>query len=238
MLLLWNDQVNTIAKHLSAYSGPEGYCGDVRAYCPPPPVLCCVCPQVSFGTQSRFSFTANLTQRAWREFFLPSWRAMAVDAGVTGFMSRWGMLPYALRGTLCPCKASAAPHVDATRHHRRVGVQSAAVRVQETLVVLPLTHPAWHNSLYKRGTLCPCEAYGMRSRSIGMMPTARCPPPPRPTALHCSYMAVSLDGGPSIPDSANPTLLTDIIRTDWNWVRAHSAASLCPEMHAHLPAAM
>ena len=35
MLLLWNDQVNTIAKHLSAYSGPEGYCGDVRAYCPP-----------------------------------------------------------------------------------------------------------------------------------------------------------------------------------------------------------
>ena len=137
---------------------------------------------MSFGTQSRFSFTANLTQRAWREFFLPSWRAMAVDAGVTGFMSRWGMLPYALRGTLCPCKASAAPHVDATRHHRRVGVQSAAVRVQETLVVLPLTHPAWHNSLYKRGTLCPCEAYGMRSRSIGMMPTARCPPP---SPSHC-----------------------------------------------------
>lgn len=63
--------VNTIAKHLSAYSGPEGYCGGV-----------------SFATQSRFSFTAAMDERTWREFYLPPWRAMA-GAGVTGFMSSY-----------------------------------------------------------------------------------------------------------------------------------------------------
>lgn len=64
--------VNTIAKHLSAYSGPEGYCGGV-----------------SFGTQTRFSFTARMDERTWREFFLPPWRAMAVEANVSGFMSSY-----------------------------------------------------------------------------------------------------------------------------------------------------
>ena len=42
--------INTIAKHLSAYSGPEGYCGGV-----------------TFGTQTRFSFTARMDERSWRE---------------------------------------------------------------------------------------------------------------------------------------------------------------------------
>lgn len=64
--------INTIAKHLSSYSGPEGYCGGV-----------------SFATQSRFSFTAHMDERTWREFFLPPWRAMAVEAKVSGFMSSY-----------------------------------------------------------------------------------------------------------------------------------------------------
>lgn len=64
--------INTIAKHLSAYSGPEGYCGGV-----------------TFATQSRFSNTATMSERDWREFYLPPWRAMAVDAQVSGFMSSY-----------------------------------------------------------------------------------------------------------------------------------------------------
>jgi beta-glucosidase len=63
--------VNTIAKHLSSYSGPEGYCGGV-----------------TFATQTRFSNTAVMDERTWREFFLPPWRALA-GAGVTGFMSSY-----------------------------------------------------------------------------------------------------------------------------------------------------
>lgn len=64
--------INTIAKHLSSYSGPEGYCGGV-----------------TFATQSRFSNTATMDARTWWEFFIPPWRALAVEANVTGFMSSY-----------------------------------------------------------------------------------------------------------------------------------------------------
>lgn len=64
--------VNTVAKHLSSYSGPEGAGGGVV-----------------FERQTRFGNTAHMTERAWREFFLPAWRSMAVDGGVSGFMSSY-----------------------------------------------------------------------------------------------------------------------------------------------------
>ena len=89
--------VNTIAKHLSAYSGPEGYGAGVR-----------------FGTQSRFSFAASMDERTWREFYLPPWRAMAVEGNVSGFMSSY--MAVALDGAgAVPDTANAAFLTDTIR---------------------------------------------------------------------------------------------------------------------------
>ena len=57
----------TIAKHLNTYAGPEGW-------------------GYTFGPHAaRFNFEARLTEREWREFFLPSYLG-AAEAGVAGFM--------------------------------------------------------------------------------------------------------------------------------------------------------
>ena len=59
--------VNTIAKHLNTYGGPEGhgYTFDVPT--------------------KRFNVDASLSEREWRESYLPQFKGSA-DAGVTGFM--------------------------------------------------------------------------------------------------------------------------------------------------------
>jgi beta-glucosidase len=65
--------VNTIAKHLNTYGGPEGWGG-------------------TFGPHAeRFNFEAVLSEREWREFFLPPFQGSA-DAGVTGFMCSYSSI--------------------------------------------------------------------------------------------------------------------------------------------------
>jgi beta-glucosidase len=59
--------VASTVKHLNAYSGPEGH-------------------GFTFGPYAeRFSFNASMSQRAWREFFVPAFRATA-RAGARAFM--------------------------------------------------------------------------------------------------------------------------------------------------------
>jgi len=59
--------VASTVKHLNAYSGPEGH-------------------GFTFGPfAERFSFDAGMSQRAWREFFVPAFRATAVE-GARAFM--------------------------------------------------------------------------------------------------------------------------------------------------------
>lgn len=59
--------VNTIAKHLNTYGGPEG-------------------TGFTFGaTAERFNFEAKISERAWREFFLPPFFGSA-EANVSGYM--------------------------------------------------------------------------------------------------------------------------------------------------------
>jgi hypothetical protein len=64
---------NTIAKHLNAYAGPEGH-------------------GFTFGPDAeRFNFEAKMTEREWREFFLPPFFG-AAEAGVTGFMCSYSSI--------------------------------------------------------------------------------------------------------------------------------------------------
>eukprot|EP00040_Diaphanoeca_grandis_P005867 m.34837 g.34837 ORF g.34837 m.34837 type:complete len:844 (-) comp17046_c0_seq1:250-2781(-) len=65
--------VNTIAKHLNAYGGPEGY-------------------GYTFDkTTKRFNVNAHLSEREWREFYLPPFKGSA-DGGVTGFMCSYSAI--------------------------------------------------------------------------------------------------------------------------------------------------
>ena len=67
--------VNTIAKHLNTYAGPEGH-------------------GFTFGPDAeRFQFEAKLTEREWREFFLPPYKGSA-DAGVSGFMCSYSAITF------------------------------------------------------------------------------------------------------------------------------------------------
>jgi beta-glucosidase len=67
--------LNTIAKHLNTYGGPEG-----TGY--------------TFGsTAQRFNFEAKLTEREWREFFLPPFFGSS-EAGVTGYMCSYSSITF------------------------------------------------------------------------------------------------------------------------------------------------
>lgn len=67
--------INTIAKHLNTYAGPEGW-------------------GLTFGPHAeRFGFEATLTEREWREFFLPAYRG-AAEAGVSGFMCSYSSMTF------------------------------------------------------------------------------------------------------------------------------------------------
>lgn len=67
--------LNTIAKHLNSYGGPEG-------------------TGFTFGsTAQRFNFDAKLTEREWREFFLPPFYG-AAEAGVSGFMCSYSSISF------------------------------------------------------------------------------------------------------------------------------------------------
>jgi beta-glucosidase len=67
--------LNTIAKHLNTYGGPEG-------------------TGFTFGaTADRFNFEAKLPEREWREFFLPPFFG-AAEAGVTGFMCSYSSITF------------------------------------------------------------------------------------------------------------------------------------------------
>ena len=67
--------LNTIAKHLNTYGGPEG-------------------TGFTFGsTADRFNFEAKLSERAWREFFLPPFFGSA-EAGVSGYMCSYSSITF------------------------------------------------------------------------------------------------------------------------------------------------
>eukprot|EP00928_Gymnodinium_smaydae_P081459 TRINITY_DN64981_c0_g1_i1.p1 TRINITY_DN64981_c0_g1~~TRINITY_DN64981_c0_g1_i1.p1 ORF type:complete len:792 (-),score=78.24 TRINITY_DN64981_c0_g1_i1:171-2546(-) len=82
--------VNTIAKHLNAYTGPEGY-------------------GHAFGSHARrFEVEARLSEREWREFFLPAYKGSA-EAGVSGFMCSYNSITFTdnlARSTNVPACAS------------------------------------------------------------------------------------------------------------------------------------
>lgn len=67
--------VNTIAKHLNTYGGPEG-------------------TGFTFGaTAERFNFEAKISERAWREFFLPPFFGSA-EANVSGYMCSYSSITF------------------------------------------------------------------------------------------------------------------------------------------------
>lgn len=65
--------VTTIAKHLNTYAGPEGH------------------GYTFSGTTERFNVNAALTEREWRESYLPAFHG-SVEAGVTGFMCSYSAI--------------------------------------------------------------------------------------------------------------------------------------------------
>lgn len=71
--------INTIAKHLAVYSGPEGNYADSSN-------------QYPGAAGSRFNSTSSMDERTWREYFLPSWEAVARAGGVSGYMSSYSAL--------------------------------------------------------------------------------------------------------------------------------------------------
>ena len=87
----------SIAKHLNVYSGPEGH-------------------GYTFGPYAtRFSFMANVTTRADREFFLPMYAA-AAEAGVTGYMCSYSAVSGAFSQANVPACASHALLTDVLRN--------------------------------------------------------------------------------------------------------------------------
>lgn len=74
---LW--MIATVAKHLAVYSGPEGDYGDTSDTMPG-------------MVDARYNATTSIDERTWREYYLPSWRALVVDGGAIGFMSSYQAL--------------------------------------------------------------------------------------------------------------------------------------------------
>lgn len=74
---LW--AIATVAKHLAVYSGPEGMYGDRSDDMPG-------------MVDARYNSTTSLSEREYREYYLPAWRAVVVDGGAIGFMSSYQAL--------------------------------------------------------------------------------------------------------------------------------------------------
>jgi beta-glucosidase-like glycosyl hydrolase len=74
---LW--MIATVAKHLAVYGGPEGDYGDASDAMPG-------------MVDARYNATTAIDERTWREYYLPAWRAVAVEGGAIGFMSSYQAL--------------------------------------------------------------------------------------------------------------------------------------------------
>jgi beta-glucosidase len=74
---LW--AISTVAKHLAVYSGPEGMYGDRS-------------DEMPGMVDARYNSTSTLSEREYREYYLPAWRTVVVDGGATGFMSSYQAL--------------------------------------------------------------------------------------------------------------------------------------------------
>lgn len=72
--------INTIAKHIAVYGGPDGQYGDKSNTMPG-------------MDDARYNTTVAITEREWAEYYLAPWRDVVLLGKTTGFMSSYaGML--------------------------------------------------------------------------------------------------------------------------------------------------